>query len=507
MFNPETWQSHDEYRTIVETHGRRLSRNNPSYHFDIYNEERKKLLALDLDPVRDYVSRYYSTEGRPAINQAQILRSLVLFVLLFNRTKARTSLTSWVREVLPNDISLAVLCGFESTDKLPPLGSYYDLMDRLWLASRECYSRTCLLPAGKNGKNGRKPKKVIGTDGKLVEDDSETSTTRTIVDDILRGNAATDNPEAALQEIFTLLAILPSIRAGLIDTENFTLSGDGTAVTSHASPYGRHLSSCNADCPFRHTCQRHYSDPDADWGWDSDSKCWFFGHTLYMLCHRNNSLKVELPITMKFTEARRHDSKSFLYSIDDFGRHSLGLTPKNICLDSAHDNIPTYELLDRWGINALIDINGRAKSSPNAPEDVTFDKEGHPLCMAGHKMCPWGNDPVKDARKYRCPLKCGRVDSCLHAEACSPGNYGRTVYIKNHGDLRFRTRIPRDSEQYKKIYGERTACERVNDRVLNDYCLQHLKIRGKDHFSFWTMLIGICIHLDARYKTNRLGNA
>ena len=30
--------------------------------------------------------------------------------------------------------------------------------------------------------------------------------------------------------------------------------------------------------------------------------------------------------------------------------------------NSAHDNIPTYELLEHWDINALIDINGRAKS-------------------------------------------------------------------------------------------------------------------------------------------------
>ena len=84
------------------------------------------------------------------------------------------------------------------------------------------------------------------------------------------------------------------------------------------------------------------------------------------------------------------------------------------------------------------------------------------------------------------------------------GKYGRTVYIKNNGDLRFNTRIPRGSEEYKRIYKERTACERVNNRVLNDYCLQSLKIRGIDHFSFWTMLIGICIHLDARCKTAAL---
>ena len=389
MFKPELWQSHDEYRTIITTIGRRLSRNNPKYSFNEYDAERQKLLNLNLDPLLDYIPGFYSQSGRPAKHQAQILRSLILFVLLFNKTKARTSLTLWVREVLPNSISLAVLIGCSSLDELPPLGSYYDFMNRFWMGTRNLYSRTALLPAGRNGK---KPKKLIGADGKLAEPDDR----------------------------------------------------------------------------------------------------------------RNNALKIELPLLIKFTDAKRHDSKNFLYAIDDFGRNAFGISPKNVCLDSAHDNIPTYELLEHWDINALIDINGRAKSSENAPADVTFNKEGHPVCKAGHEMCPWGNDPVKDAHKYRCPWKCGRIDSCPHAGKCSPGKYGRTVYIKNKGELRFQPRIPRDSQQYKDIYKERTACERVNDRVLNDYCLQSLKIRGRDHFSFWSMLIGICIHLDARYKVAHL---
>lgn len=46
---------------------------------------------------------------------------------------------------------------------------------------------------------------------------------------------------------------------------------------------------------------------------------------------------------MKFTSARRHDSINFLYAIDEFGRHGMGLTPTNMCLDSAHDNLPTKE--------------------------------------------------------------------------------------------------------------------------------------------------------------------
>lgn len=64
-------------------------------------------------------------------------------------------------------------------------------------------------------------------------------------------------------------------------------------------------------------------------------------------CCTNSRLKVELPLLMKFTDARRHDSKNFLYAMDDLGRNGFGLSPKNVCLDSAHDNIPPICSTDR----------------------------------------------------------------------------------------------------------------------------------------------------------------
>ena len=212
MFKPELWQSHNEYRTIVSKFGRRLSRNHPKYSFCDYEKERKKLLNLNLDPLTEYIPAFYSNGGRPAKHQAQILRSLILFVMLFNRTAAKTSLTSWVRDVLPNSISLTVLIGCTSQDELPPLGSYYDFMNRFWMAPRDNYSRSALLPAGRNGK---KPKEDIGADGKLAEpEDPCTVTAKDIINDILDGKPASDNPEEALQKIFSIITVLPSVQLG-----------------------------------------------------------------------------------------------------------------------------------------------------------------------------------------------------------------------------------------------------------------------------------------------------
>ena len=57
-------------------------------------------------------------------------------------------------------------------------------MDRFWLAPRSSYSRTMLLPAGKNY---TKPDKLIGSDGKLAEDSFEFVSTEDIVDNIING--------------------------------------------------------------------------------------------------------------------------------------------------------------------------------------------------------------------------------------------------------------------------------------------------------------------------------
>lgn len=61
-------------------------------------------------------------------------------------------------ERLAHDHVLAVLIGC-TTDSLPPLGSYFDFMDRLWVApASDLYSRNRLLPSSWNSKKPEKPK-------------------------------------------------------------------------------------------------------------------------------------------------------------------------------------------------------------------------------------------------------------------------------------------------------------------------------------------------------------
>ncbi len=155
------------------------------------------------------------------------------------------------------------LAGCCCADELPLLGSYYDFMNRLWNGSRENYSRTCLLSTNKNG---RKPVKVIGTDGKLVEPEPDVYATKDMAEHIFKGESLSDGKQDILQAVFSLAAVIPSINNGLIPSKDLTVSGDGTAVKVHAGPFGRNPEYFKS-LP-ENTCTdnlRHYSDPDASW--------------------------------------------------------------------------------------------------------------------------------------------------------------------------------------------------------------------------------------------------
>jgi len=66
--------------------------------------------------------------------------------------------------------------------------------------------------------------------------------------------------------------------------------------------------------------------------------------------------------------------------------------------------------------------------------------------------------------------------------------------------------LPEGTEEYKRIYNNRTASERVNNRILNDYHLHDMRIHTRKRYSFFAMIVGINIHPDARLKMKRMAS-
>ena len=487
------WQSHREYLAFL---------HEAKIHFDSsqrtrLNTEltpiREKLRLLNLDPVMEYLQQFYSNTGRPAKNQPQIIRSLVLFFLFSGQASVK-GLTKWCK-TLKHDPVLAALAGC-TTGSLPPLGSYFDMMDRLWLyKDRERYSRNKLFPPLKNSSKPERPAKK----GQKAKE-RHSGIVKKICNRLLNGKQVPFHFESILQNILLISAVKPSIKRGLIPDRDVILSGDGTCVHSHTNPFGKRFSKCpfNGSCTAHEKCYRHYSDPDAGYGWDSDLEDQYFGYTLYNLSVHNKDLAVDLPVMVRFTSARRHDSVNALVALSELRLLAPEFPIQSLCLDAAHDNYATYELLHVWGIQPFIDLNSACGRQKSIPDRITTDPDGTPVCQAGHRMVSCGYDRSKHGIKYRCPYVMGKVDSCDCV--CSKSAYGRTIHMKTDWDLRLYTPVPRGTEKWKDTYKNRSCTERINNRILNNYGLHAMRIHTKKHYSFMTMIICICIHLDAWYK-------
>ena len=114
-------------------------------------------------------------------------------------------------------------------------------------------------------------------------------------------------------------------------------------------------------------------------------------------------------------------------------------------------------------------------------------------------MVNWGiNTNDRARRKWRCPFVLGKCDIHKACLDCSDSLYGRVVYTKAEWDLRLFTNIVRGSDIWKSKMKERTAAERVNNRILHHYGLEAAKTRGKKRISFFGTIAAFNIHLDAQ---------
>jgi hypothetical protein len=465
------WQPHTDYQQHVATALSLLEKINP-YLILEYETSISKLYILNLDPLKTLIAPLYSSTGRPSENQPDIFRSLVLM------NDLGYSLDKWLVKLSKNPV-LQIACGFRG--KLPGVASYYDFINRIIRLNEK----------SRHKPKKRKPKKKFG---KEKMPPKHPGVVQRLVNQILKGRRLDRRPERLIQEIFAKVAVQPSIDLGLVP-QTVSVSGDGTCILTGASPYGRRTCECT---DFHCDCPRKFSDPNAAWGWDSHNEHYFYGYTGYFISTYNPEQKLDLPLYLRMVDAKRHDSISAVVALAEFRDLYPNLTMDTFISDSASDNYATYQLLHQWGINAVIALNKTAKGYQKYPGCTVNDK-GIPICPAGHAMVYWGYNGNDRCRiKWRCPRVLGKCETCAACNSCSHSSYGRVVYTKPEWDLRLFTRIPRGSDPFKAKMKERTAAERVNNRILHHYELENSKVRGKKRISFLAAIAGFNIHLDAQ---------
>jgi len=465
------WQTHADYQQQTVNALSHFARFNP-YMLREHEYSISKLYILNLDQLKSIITPLYSNTGRPSENQAEIFRSLVLM------NDLGYVLDKWLVKLSVNPV-LRIACGF--IGKLPGIASYYDFINRIIKLDEK--------PRHKPKK--RKPKKKYGKDKMPPK---RPGIVQRLVEQILRGRRFNKRPELLLQEIFAKVCVQPSIDLGLIP-KAVSISGDGTCVETGASRYGRRTCRC-AD--FHCNCPRRFSDPNATWGWDSHNERYFYGYMGYFISTYNRTEKLDLPLYLRFLDASRHDSISAVVALAEFKDLYPNLVVDTFISDSASDNYATYQLLDEWGINPVIALNKTNKGYRKFKECVV-NENGIPVCAAGHMMVRWGFCGKDRCRiKWRCPFVLGKCDISKACLDCSDSLYGRVVYTKPDWDLRLFTKIPRGSDRFKDKMRERTAAERVNNRILHHYGLEASKIRGKKRISFFATIAAFNVHLDAQ---------
>ena len=99
------WQSHQEYLHFLHEAKIHFDSSQRTRLTSEFASAREKLRILDLDPVMEHLAPFYSSTGRPALNQVQLIRSLVLMLHL-----GITSLSAWIHRLAADDL-LAFLIG------------------------------------------------------------------------------------------------------------------------------------------------------------------------------------------------------------------------------------------------------------------------------------------------------------------------------------------------------------------------------------------------------------
>ena len=384
---------------------------------------------LDLSYTDELMRSRYSVFGprprTPSCMQRSYLLSIDFKVTL---------LTDWAAQLKINP-PYAILSGFEVGDT-PGVGTFYDFLNRLWDSDSDNLNPH-VRPV--KSKEVKKPKQK-GAKAESVEKTTVEQLFKTLEQ---KSFSIDEHPYGSLFRLYQKEFLEQSVKRELITPESLAVAGDGTPVMTSHRERRKRICDCAekgiTDCK----CDRYFSQPDCDIGWDSSRDCFYHGYDLYMIVASDSDS--DLPIFPLLNPASKHDSHGFLETYFRMKSFLPDFHVNKWLLDSAHDAMPYYLYCRKNGISPFIDLNEKRGIKVKYKDDFTIGKDGVPVCLAGLKMNHDGTEPSKARIKYRCPLA-SRKNGCSCAHPCSDSKYGRTVHLAMKDNPRLINFPPRDSE-------------------------------------------------------------
>ena len=407
----------------------------------------------DLTGVNTIMRGVYSPFGPRPRPACCMLRSYLLSIAL------HFSVTKWVDQMRTVP-AYAILSGFAFGDT-PGVGTFADFFTRLWQYNERNSSPNEHPPKAKVTKPNKKGEKAAPV---------ERITVAELLSQLEENQPSPQQPFSLLFQVFQQEFLNESVDRGLLTPSELALSGDGTPIVTSAQQRKKRLCDCKERGIFSCDCNRYYTQPDCDIGWDSSRSRFYHGYDLYMLTASDS--ENDLPVFPLLQPASRHDSHGFLHCFFTMKSFLPEYKVSKLLLDPAHDAMPIYEYCRRQGIVPFIDLNEKRGVKLKYKNDFTIGPDGVPVCMAGLKMRHDGVEASKHRSKFRCPRMDRRTKTCFCHTPCSDAKCGRTVHLAMKDNPRLFNIPPRDSELWKLEYSARTSSERCNKRIKNDFAFE-----------------------------------
>ena len=307
-------------------------------------------------------------------------------------------------------------------------------------------------------------------------------------------------------------ALVPKLRRELLKAlpdYGECLGADGKAIRSHST--GRTLKG-----------GRCASDPDADRGAHTHrgvdrrtGKPWeriasWFGYKLHLVA----DTKHELPVAFSVERASVSEQKVLPRDLEALFAEEPALAKRCRFLSAdrgydqeklkawlwdAHRIRPLLDTRETWreDWDALPAQPGLPKLRPVHPgrvDNVFHSEKGRVFCRcpATGEMRPMafqGCEERRDALKYLCPavaygLQCVGRAQCCRAAGIPESSCGRSLRIHlKKSNRRIFPPTPHGTTTWRREYARRSALERMNSRLDNDFGFEKHTIRGKDRMT------------------------
>jgi hypothetical protein len=444
-----------------------------------------------------------------------MLRALLLMTCL-----GQERITNFAQD-LRSKPRLATIAGFEPANT-PSVGAFYLFIDRLQDGPFQPHCHHRLNPSAVRKQPSLRNLQIEKALKEKVRAEilaHSDSLTIHLKDELLQRQQQPRAKDflARLEDLLIQAALLPSAQRGMLgDLNQLLLCGDGSALVSGGSSTGKPSCQCRAEGIYRCDHPRFYSDPTANWGWDSYREVYYFGHTFYQ--HIVNFGGHDLPVHLTIGQASESDFTLSLKSLDRFlkasAENALKLSLSAAIYDSGHDGRGIYQYLRAKKIDPVIALNPRHGLPLASGTAQQINADGIPLCPANLPMRRHSATP--DGRLYfNCPVKRpthqdgktvwqSHPDQCPHKVLCQPETkMGPTLYVRSDSDPRLYPPIQRESPRFKELMKLRSGCERSNSVKKVAHKLARRPCRSATHYLVRLYLISIVEHAKAWLAEDR----